>query len=461
MSRPDTRWSTSTRLTLSNAGVIVCCFLVLLTLVMWLSSRFMREHMEESVSAELAMLQGDYQIDGLSGLVRLIEERNLHGESGHLRYYRLEDAGRHLLAGNLAAWPESAPAAGVQFTLPSPGHPGRTVLLAQWNALPGGERLLVGFDEYELRHIERRLRQAGTVSLLVVLLLAWFAGRYITHTVLRPIETIRQSARQIMEGDLRHRIPVKQGGDEFDQLSATLNGMLDRIAELIAGIEGATDNIAHDLRSPLTRHRARLEAALDSPPPPGEWEEWVERNLADIDRVLSTFQALLKIARVDSGLLRSAFSDIDMAALCRDAVEFMEPLAELREQRLLLDVPERLEVRGHRDLLFQLLTNLLDNAIKYGPAQSPVLLRCQASADTCVLVVEDRGDGIPAALHERVFDRLYRLDAARQEAGQGLGLSLVQAVVRLHHGRVSLASAEPGLRVSVHFPRNPRLIENT
>ncbi len=443
--------STARRLTLSNVGVIVLCFLVLLVLVLWLSNRFMREHIEESVDAELAMLVSEYTIDGRAGLTHLIDDRVKHHARAHERYYRLEAAGQ-ALAGNIAAWPDTARDSPGHLTLPSLRHPNKTAMAASWTRLPDGSRLLVAFDEYELHHVQRKMRQGATWSLLVVLLMAWMAGRFITRTALQPIETIRQSARQIMQGDLRHRIPVQGSNDEFDQLARTLNNMLDRIQQLITGIEGATDNIAHDLRSPLTRLRARLEASQQERPAAGDWEPWIERHLGDIDQILSTFQSLLKIARVDSGILRGAFTHIDMAALCRDAAEFMEPLAEANGQHLQLELPESLAVNGHRDLLFQLLINLLDNAIKYGAPDSAIELSCALRDDSCVLTVRDHGPGIPETQRERVFERLYRLDDTRLTPGLGLGLSLVRAVIQLHEGRIVLRDAGPGLRVEIKLP---------
>lgn len=445
------RMSTARRLTLSNIGVIVLCFLVLLLLVMWLSSRFMQDHIEESVDAELAMLVSEYHIDGSAGLLHLVEDRVHHHAKAHERYYWLSGA-KGQVVGNIAAWPDDAPFKPGRFKMASVRHPDKTRMAANWTRLPDGSRLLVAFDEYELHHVQRKLRQGATWSLLVVLLMAWMAGRFITRTALRPIETIRQSAHQIMQGDLRHRIPVQGGNDEFDQLARTLNNMLDRIQQLITGIEGATDNIAHDLRSPLTRLRARLEASQRLMPAADAWEPWVDRHLGDIDQILSTFQALLKIARVDSGILRSSFTGIDMAALCRDAAEFMEPLAEASDQRLVLQVPDTLAVVGHRDLLFQLLINLLDNAIKYGRPDTVVELSCHQQDGVCLVSVRDHGPGIPEAQRDRVFERLYRLDDTRLTPGLGLGLSLVRAVIQLHEGQISLRDAAPGLRVDISLP---------
>lgn len=452
MSRTERRWSTSARLTLANAGVIVVCFILLLFGVMGLSRHFMHQHIRESVDSELTMLTGEFEIDRRDGLVQLISERMSRPSPNHDRIYVLQDAGGHYIAGNLPAWPAQAQGEAGTLMLPSRLHAGETHVVAGYVTLDDGSRLLVGFDQYELRHVEERLRQGALLSLAVVLLMSWFAGRLITRISLRPIETIRESAGQIMRGDLRHRIPLSGSGDEFDQLAGTLNDMLDRIQQLIAGVEGATDNIAHDLRSPLTRVRARLESVLRQPPADADWQPWVERHLADVDQVLSTFQALLQIARIDSGVLRAGFEPCDLAALVREAVDFLEPVAEARGQQLRVSLPASLPVAGQRDLLLQLLLNLLDNAIKYAPADSEIRLEGEQRHGQIVLVLRDHGPGIPAAERERVFERLYRLDATRQTQGLGLGLSLVRAVVGLHHGSICLDDGRPGLIVTLTLP---------
>lgn len=452
MSRAERRWSTSARLTLANAGVIIVCFVLLLVVVVGLSRHYMYQHIRESVDSELTMLAGEFSLDRRTGLIELIHERMRRRSPYHARVYALQDADGRYLAGNLPRWPEAATGREGQLMLPSVEHPGETYVVTAYESLPDGSRLLVGFDQYELHHTEERLREGALLCLLVVLAMAWFAGRLITRISLRPIETIRASARQIMLGDLRHRVPLSGSGDEFDQLAETLNSMLDRIQQLISGVQGATDNIAHDLRSPLTRVRARLESVLAGPPKDEDWAPWVERHLADLDQVLSTFQALLQIARIDSGVLREHFTVCDLAELAREAVDFLEPLADARGQRLDVALPESLPLAGDRDLLQQLLYNLLDNAIKYAPEGSVITLTGACASDQVRLVLRDQGPGIPEAARERVFERLYRLDATRQTPGLGLGLSLVRAVVQLHHGGIRLDDGAPGLVVALTLP---------
>lgn len=451
------RLSTSARLTLANSALLAAGFGLLLMLVSWLAGQYMLGHVEESVEAELDILAAEYRVDGVRGISGLIRQRLDVRSANHDRIYRLEDATGQLLIGNLDQWPASAGRESLPLRLPSLRHRGQTEIVARWARLPDGSRLLVGFDEYEVEQVRGDIRRAALVSFGLMLLVSLGGGYLITRAALRPVETIRRAAQQIMDGDLQHRVPLRSStadasADEFDRLAQTLNGMLDRIARLIATVRGATDNIAHDLRSPLTRHRARIEAALQHPPTADELPDWLERNLADVDQVLSTFQSLLRIARVDSGLLRGEFRELDLGRLVRDAAELMEPLAEERGLHLAVSAPDSALCTGHRDLLFQTVLNLIDNAIKYSPNGGTVELSLTRDGDEWRLSVRDEGPGIPAAERERVFERLYRLDSARDTPGLGLGLSLVQSVVALHRGRIVLDDATPGLAVTLYLP---------
>lgn len=450
-------FSTTARLTLANSALLAIGFGLLLLLVSWLAGQFMLVHVQESVESELGILEAEFRVDGVTGVSGLIRQRLDMRSPNHDRIYRLESADGQVLVGNLDHWPEAAGDAPAALRLPSVRHAGDTDIVARWARLPDGSRLLVGFDEYEVQQVRTDIRHAALLSFGLMLLVSLVGGYLITRAALRPVETIRLAAQQIMDGDLQHRIPVRatdHPADEFDRLALTLNGMLDRIDRLIASVRGATDNIAHDLRSPLTRHRARIEAALHHPPGADELPEWLERNLVDVDQVLSTFQSLLRIASVDSGLLRAEFRELDLCELARDAVDFMEPLADAHQLRLAFDAPRpaTASCTGHRDLLFQALINLIDNAIKYSPPGGRVTVRLARDGNGWQLCVSDQGPGIPIAERQRVFERLYRLESARNAPGLGLGLSLVHSVARLHHGSVELGDAQPGLRAVLHLP---------
>lgn len=446
------RLSTSARLTLANSALLALSFGLLLLLITWLADRFMVSHVEESVNAELHILVAEEGVDGRRGVEALIAQRVQNLSRNHSRLYRLESPAGQRLVGNVEAWPKDAPGAETIFRLPSRQYPGHTQVVAEWAHLSDGSRLLVGFDEFEVAQVRHDIRRAALWGLGAMLLVSLSAGLLLTRAALRPVEAIRAAAQKIMDGDLRHRVPARPDGDEFDRLGETLNAMLDRINALIASVRGATDNIAHDLRSPLTRYRSRLEAALAKPPPTEELPAWIEDNLADLDQVLATFQSLLRIATVESGLLRQEFEACEVEQLARDAADYLEPLAEEKQQELRLDLRPGAPLRGHRHLLFQMLVNLLDNAVKYTPAGGLITLSARPEGGAWLLEVSDSGPGIPASERERVFERLVRLDASRHEPGLGLGLSLVRAVVLLHQGRIEVLDHQPGTTMRVWLP---------
>ena len=276
-----------------------------------------------------------------------------------------------------------------------------------------------------------------------------------SRSTARRVEAVNQTARQIMGGDLSRRVPARGAGDEFDELAENLNGMLDRIEALMDDVRRVSDSIAHDLRTPLSRLRGRLEQ-LRGLAQQGQVDlEAVDHAVADADGLLSTFNSLLRIARAESPALRAGFADVDLPGLLRDVAELYEPVAEERGLRLAVEAPGEVRTRGDRDLLFQAFANLLDNAVKYTPAGGTVRITVAGAPERPVVVVADTGPGVPEAESRKVFQRFYRLDGARSTPGNGLGLSLVDAVARLHGMRVALEDNAPGLRVRLEFPATP------
>jgi signal transduction histidine kinase len=312
-------------------------------------------------------------------------------------------------------------------------------------------------------------------------LLALVGGGLLSRSMGRRIGDINETIAEIMSGDLARRIPPGESGDDFDQLIDNLNRMLDRIEHLMEGVRQVSDNIAHDMRTPLARLRNRLEtlrhmqpqsgtvsgvapsvdsglpdnsSPLSADPAPDERRQVVEEALADADTMLAAFNALLRIARIESGARRAAFGEIDVTAVAGDVVELYEPLAEEKQQTIDVNMEHGVTIRGDRDLLFQALANLLDNAIKYTPAGGRIRMDLESAGQEARITIADSGPGIPLAAREKVFQRFYRLDDSRGSTGSGLGLSLVQAVVQLHGGSVALGDNEHGLRVEVSLPRS-------
>lgn len=268
--------------------------------------------------------------------------------------------------------------------------------------------------------------------------------------MLERIDAVNRTTAQIMAGDLGRRIEMEGTGDEFDGLAANLNAMLERIERLLKGMRQVTDNVAHDLRTPLNRIRSRLELALMNPPENAETREVLEQTLRDADGLIVTFNALLSIARIEAGTPQSEWETVELSGLAADVVELYEPLAEEKEIELLLDAPMAVETVGNRQLIAQAVANIVDNAIKYAPHGSSVVARTRNGVGA-VVEVADHGPGIPESLREQALERFVRLDPERTTPGNGLGLSLVSAVAKLHDAHLELQDNEPGLKVTMTF----------
>lgn len=285
----------------------------------------------------------------------------------------------------------------------------------------------------------------------ITVLLGVAGGVMMSRSTVRRIEAINQTSREIIQGDLSRRIPSEGSGDDFDQLTDNLNSMLDQIQTLMDGVRHVSDNIAHDLRTPLTRLRNRLEA-INVQTGPDRTD--IEDAIAEADSLLSTFNALLRIARIEAGHRTAGFEVLSLSQLVRDVAELYEPLAHERQQIFTASIEEDLKISGDRDLLFQAIANVVDNAIKYTPEQGQVEMTLTCSDRRARVVVRDSGPGIPHSERDRVFERFVRLETSRNAPGNGLGLSLVAAVVRIHKADVAL-SGEAGLEVSLSFPLAP------
>ncbi|MFA5942047.1 MAG: ATP-binding protein [Sinimarinibacterium sp.] len=443
--------SISLRLTLLNTALFTVCGGALLLFVAWMADRFMLSHVDESVDAELEILSTEWRTDGPASLGVLIGERMHMPAPQHRRLYRLEDAQGRRLAGNLDAWPPTVSDPARRYDLAAGG----TRLHLRFARLADGSRLLVAFDDSEVRQVREGLRRALLWGLLLSMLLAASSSVLLTGASRRQVRAIVDAAHRIMEGDLSHRIERGGGDDEFDALAATLNEMLDRVARGVAAVRSATDNIAHDLRTPLARHRARLEQALQVPPAPAQIDDWMRSSLAEVDGILATFNSLLRLATIESGVLRSGFARVALDTVAADACSLYEALAAERGVHLEARLAPDCVVEGDRDLLFQAIANLLDNAVKAAPPGSRVEVELRPAGARLHLGVADQGPGVPPALRDKAFERLYRLDATRATPGTGLGLSIVRAVARLHGGDCTLrdrADQAPGALAVLDLP---------
>jgi signal transduction histidine kinase len=410
----------------------------------------------ETVAAELRGLAEQAREGGLQGLVEALERRTGEGGDPDGVYLLVGPDGRKL-AGNLRAWPPEAEGGGewVLLDLRRRTEEGlqERIVGARSFALPSGHRLLVGRD------FSARARYAGALvealgwALVGALALGVGGGWLISRNVARRVGAVTATSQRIMRGDLSQRMPKDGSGDEFDRLSDSLNAMLQRIEELMTGLRTVSDSLAHDLRSPLTRLKGRIELALRGPEDPAAYREALEKALAEADHLLSTFSGLLSIARAEAGAAKTQFESLDLGQLAAELGELYEPAASEAGLAWHCEIESPAPVLGHRQLLAQLLSNLLDNALKYGSGGDALSLEVRSRPHRVELVVADTGAGIPAAARASVLQRFVRLDESRRAPGSGLGLSLVAAVAKLHGADLRLEDNAPGLRVRLVFER--------
>ena len=416
----------------------------------WSTVGFLERQTNEVIDAEITGLDEQYQRRGLVGLVEVLRER-VRRPSQESSVYLLVDAALRPLAGNMTQWPPQfdRPAELVEFSYTDEEGiqvPVRARVMAIRNT---GFRLLVGREIRELAQLNQTFRRAAIWGVALTLALALSGGVLVGVSAQQRIAHLNRTTRQIIAGDLSKRVPLSGFRDEHEELAVNVNAMLDQIESLLAGIRHVGDSIAHDLRGPLTRLRSRLEMLVAEAAPS---RASLEECIAQADALLDTFNALLRIARIESGAYRSAFAAVDLSRIVRDVCDLYRAAAEDAHLRLSCDCADGALVFGDRELLAQAMTNLLDNAIKYTPAGGRIDVRLETDDRDALLTVADTGPGIAAADRERVLARFTRLDQARSMPGNGLGLPLVRAVALQHDGELKLGDNAPGLVVSLRLP---------
>jgi signal transduction histidine kinase len=382
-----------------------------------------------------------------------VVETREHGSGALLYLVQAADGSRMAgglpLVGGRRGWIRTSVAT------PDDGHvPENVLVLAQeW---PGGLVVAVGDDLQGVESAEQAVLAAFAWALGVAVLLAIAGGAWLSHLFLRQVDTMSRTAEVIIGGDLTQRIPVRGTGDELDGLAKTLNRMLDRIAALMDSVRQASNNIAHDLRTPLSRLGQRMEDALARATTVADWRRALEGARNDVQALLGTFSALLRIAEVEAGAQRAAFELVELTAIAETIVEAFTAVAEDEGHILLADITPGVKVYGDRELLTQLLVNLVENAISHTPAGTRITLVLCEELGRAALVVEDTGPGVPKTERDKVLQRFYRLEQSRTTSGSGLGLSLVSAIAELHDADLTLVDARPGLRAVVAFPPSSR-----
>jgi len=447
--------SFSFRLAFTYMALFGASVLVLLGFIYWSTAAYMSQQTDATIDAEITGLAERYDMDGLDGLIDVINERLSRKPTGS-SIYLLTTALNTPIAGNLNRWPavQADKDSWLNFRLENAGRGKDEIHLARARSftLSGGFHLLVGRDIYELEETQQRIIRALILGFVITLILGGVGGVVLSRRVMKRLESINTISREIIEGDLSRRIPLRHSGDEFDSLASNLNAMLDRIEELMDDVRRVSDSIAHDLRTPLARLRNRLELlCIDAERHNGD-ADLAKQAMADADGLLETFNALLRIARIETRQRREAFDKLDMGTLLHDVVELYEPLAEEKGQSLKLQIDDIVHLRGDRDLLFQAMANLLDNAIKYTPSQGRIRVTLEARDGHGRITLADSGPGIPETERQQVFQRFYRLEKSRTSPGSGLGLSLVEAVAKIHGMTMKLEDNQPGLRVVCDFP---------
>ncbi len=469
--------TTAFRLTLAYLFLFALFAASLLGYFAWNTRRLITEQITVTVDADIAGLNDQFQQGGIRALVEAVENRSLRPGSS---LYLVTTATGEGLAGNVGSlrpgvmartgWTETAyRRLDEAETDPHPA-------LVRVSELPGGFRLLVGRDLEERVRIFGIVAKAARWSVAVVVVLGLLGGLFVARRVLRRIDTMTAKVQRIMDGDLGERLPVGRSGDELDRLAEKLNSMLERIESLMRGLKEVSDNIAHDLKTPLTRLRNRAEQALARPLGENIQRAAIETIIEESDGLIRTFDALLMIARAESGQIRENMIAFDGAELARGIHELYEPLAEDKGLQLRFLDSASAPMTANRELISQSLANLVDNAIKYGdpamraaqgeagmpppamaaseaPARDDITISVEPQGENVRFIVADRGPGIAAQDRDAVVRRFVRLEKSRTEPGSGLGLSLASAVASLHGGTLSLEDNHPGLRVVLTIPR--------
>jgi signal transduction histidine kinase len=456
--------STAFRLTLVYLVVFVFYAAALLAYFALNTGRLITEQITETVDAEITDLTEQYTIGGLRQLILTVENRSLR--PGSSLYLVTAPTGQSL-SGNVGSlapgvldkngWSETV------YRRLDEQDTAEHKALVRVVQLSGGFRLLVGRDLEEQARMREIIVAAARGSVVLIILLGVGGGFFVTRRVLRRFDAVTETAQRIMAGDLSGRLPVTGIGDELDRLAMNLNDMLERIEALMRGLKEVSDNIAHDLKTPLTRLRNRCEAALRTARSEPEYRAALHGMIEESDGLIRTFDALLMIARAESGQARDNMTEFDAAEILRGVCELYEPLAEEKGLSLMIDAPQAAPIKGNRELLSQALANLIDNAIKYArpaeehapqPPPTEIVLAVRPEGERVLLIVADPGPGIPEADRGRAVERFVRLEQSAAEQGSGLGLSLAAAVARLHGGELTLEDNAPGLKVVISLPRS-------
>jgi signal transduction histidine kinase len=442
--------TSSFRLTALYAAMFGLSGLILFAIVAWSVSSFMAEQLDATVANELAEIQADASGLDTQALKPVIDALTVNSPG---IFYLLQAPDGRVVAGNMTAIRPAPGARSLEWTHQSLDHRAVGGIRGRGISLADGAYLFVGISDYQLGEAREVIIRTLLLGSGVVVVLAVVGGLVMSFGVLRRVEAVSRASRAIMAGDLGQRMTLRGTNDEFDHLSTSLNAMLDRIQDLMSGLQQVSSDIAHDLRTPLTRLRQRLELAHRRENTVEGLNAALDGAIGNVDAILATFGALLRIAQIETGTRRSGFRPVALSVLLDGLVEAYQPVAEEKSQVLHADIAPDLWVDGDRELLTQLFANLIENAIGHSPASARLSVEAASAPQGVLVTVADSGPGIPAADRQKVLQRFYRLESSRTTPGSGLGLSLVDAVAVLHDAILELKDNEPGLRCLLHFRR--------
>jgi len=445
--------SSAFRITLVYVLLFGLSVSIILGFVYWSTIVYKTRQTDDGINAEITSLSTVYARRGYPGLLTVLSERIEQQRPGDSTLYLLTDANFRPLVGNINRWPSIAydKEGWLDFKLDDTQDKTGKEFSARARTFEVENRfnLLVGQGMKDLTTLKALVGRALIGGLLLTLALGLIGGYMLRQTLRSRLSSINQISRKIMLGDLRKRIDTRGTGDEFDELATNLNSMLDQIEHGMEGVRRVSDNIAHDLKTPLARLKNRVEELKIRIAGNIEQEAAVDQIIHEADGLLATFNALLRIARIEYSEQRKDFKAVDINSILYDLQELYEPLIEEKGQSLVVEITKPMIIPADRDMLFQAFANLLDNAIKYTPEQGAIAIKSFKEGRKWHIEISDNGPGIPTEEHEKVVQRFYRLDQSRTTPGSGLGLALVFAVLKVHQLTLSFADNDPGLKVRI------------
>ncbi len=449
--------SSAFRITLVYVLLFGLSVSIILGFVYWSTIVYKTNQTDVDINAEIQELTEVYNRKGYPGLVTLLSDR-VQPRPGNSTLYLLADYQFQPLVSNMTGWPRMSldrKGGWLDFKLGYVSEKGDKEFSARARAvlLDNRYNLLVGQGMEDLTTLKALVGRALIWGLMLTVALGIIGGLMMRRTLSSRLSAINQTSRKIMQGDLRRRIITTGTGDEFDELAGNLNSMLDQIEHGMEGVRRVSDNIAHDLKTPLARLKNRVEELKFRVAGRSEEEIAVDQIIHEADGLLATFNALLRIARIEYSEQREGFKSVDLNSILYDLLELYEPLIEEKGQQLIVEISQTMEISADRDMLFQAFANLLDNAIKYTPDKGIITIRSVKEGVNWYVEISDNGPGIPEDAHEKVVQRFYRLDQSRTTPGSGLGLALVFAVLKLHKLDLSFSDNNPGLCVRVSAAR--------